>query len=224
MTREYLRLMSTCAYDSIQTLFLSGRTIAATNHCSVRECCGWVAERPNAAMHVYFYRRKPHLRTPGYVHGVVGRVERHCGLFQNPSYAAYGDLETPPQRLYRVRFLQQHLWEIPYENEDSASCSDQRARDNSCGSDTVDVEIYHSWLIPATEEEFLSQSLEDRKHESLRRPPHHHHEGDDENHIHLSRYETEVRFIHIDQNIITQMMTQLKPSHVFSPSPLLPLR
>jgi len=57
--------------------------------------------------------RKPHLRTPGYVFGRVGRVERHCGAFPDPSFLAFrgavarrGDSagnDPPKQHLYRVR-------------------------------------------------------------------------------------------------------------------------
>ena len=46
---------------------------------------------------------KPHLRTPGYLFGKTGVVERICGTFQNPETAAFR-VETMPQPLYRVRF------------------------------------------------------------------------------------------------------------------------
>jgi hypothetical protein len=54
--------------------------------------------------------KRPHIRTPGYVYGVSGTIERICGRHGDPSYLAFG-LQTPPLRqLYRVRFRMQDLW------------------------------------------------------------------------------------------------------------------
>lgn len=82
--------------------------------------------------------RKPHLRTPGYVYGAVGEVERVCGVFADPSRLAYRDSTPIPQPLYRVRFQAQALWPTPTTGGGSAA------------ADTVDVEIYQSWLQAAT--------------------------------------------------------------------------
>ena len=73
--------------------------------------------------------RRPHLRTPGYIFGATGIIERHCGAFNDPSLLAYG--ATPErQHLYRVRFLQKDVWpEVEAESLDE-----------------LDVEIYESWL------------------------------------------------------------------------------
>ena len=83
--------------------------------------------------------RRPHLRTPGYVHGAVGEVERVCGLFADPTRLAYRDATVAPQPLYRVRFTARALWPTP-------------TTATSCGTaeDTVDVEIYQPWLQPAS--------------------------------------------------------------------------
>lgn len=55
--------------------------------------------------------RKPHLRVPGYIHGVIGTVERHCvGLAKDAAASAYRE-PAVTQPLYRVRFCQRHLWE-----------------------------------------------------------------------------------------------------------------
>ena len=76
--------------------------------------------------------RRPHLRTPGYIFGATGIIERHCGAFNDPSLLAYG--ATPDtQHLYRVRFLQKDVWpEVQAESLDE-----------------LDVEIYESWLEAA---------------------------------------------------------------------------
>lgn len=71
-----------------------------------------------------------HVRTPRYVRGKCGVVERCCGAFRNPEELAYARAGTPRQPLYRVRFLQRDLW------PDYAGSP----------ADTVDVEIYQHWL------------------------------------------------------------------------------
>ena len=45
-----------------------------------------------------------HHRTPGYLKGRVGTIERYQGSFTNPETRAYGDSGLPEQRLYLVRF------------------------------------------------------------------------------------------------------------------------
>jgi nitrile hydratase len=74
-----------------------------------------------------------HLRTPFYIRGKTGVVERVLGAFPNPEERAYGRSGEPRQTLYRVRFLQADVW------PDYAGRPD----------DTVDVELYHHWLEPA---------------------------------------------------------------------------
>jgi len=71
-----------------------------------------------------------HVRTPFYVRGKVGVVERLLGAFRNPEELAYGRGGEPAQPLYRVRFLQREVW------------PDYTGRD----ADTVDIEIYQHWL------------------------------------------------------------------------------
>jgi hypothetical protein len=74
-----------------------------------------------------------HLRTPWYVRGRSGAVERLCGAFANPEELAYNRSGLPAQPLYRVRFHQRELW------PDYAGAA----------KDTVEVEIYQHWLEPA---------------------------------------------------------------------------
>jgi nitrile hydratase subunit beta len=73
-----------------------------------------------------------HRRTPFYVRGKIGSIERACGVHANPEELAYGWSGTPGKRLYRVRFRQRELW------------PDYDGRDE----DTVDVDIYEHWLRP----------------------------------------------------------------------------
>jgi nitrile hydratase subunit beta len=70
-----------------------------------------------------------HRRTPDYIKGKQGIVERYCGAFINPEERAYG-LTSSQKHLYRVRFRQSDIWET-YEGP---------------ASDTLDIEIYEHWL------------------------------------------------------------------------------
>ena len=73
-----------------------------------------------------------HVRTPFYIRGKAGIVERVLGLFRNPEELAYGRGGEPAQPLYRVRFVLREVW------PDYAGPAD----------DTVDIEIYQHWLEP----------------------------------------------------------------------------
>lgn len=74
-----------------------------------------------------------HVRTPYYIRGKRGVVERLCGTFGNPEELAYARPGLPRQPLYRVRFLQREIWPGYVGNP----------------QDTVDVEIFQHWLEAA---------------------------------------------------------------------------
>ena len=74
-----------------------------------------------------------HVRTPWYIRGQVGVIERLCGSFGNPEELAYGRSGQPKQPLYRVRFAQQDVW------------PDYRGK----AQDVVEVEIFQHWLEKA---------------------------------------------------------------------------
>ena len=71
-----------------------------------------------------------HVRTPYYIRGKTGVIERICGAYPNPEELAYARNGLPRQPLYRVRFLQAEVW---------PGYSGQ-------SEDTIDVEIYQHWL------------------------------------------------------------------------------
>jgi len=73
-----------------------------------------------------------HVRTPWYIRGRHGVVERLCGAYANPEELAYARSGLPRQPLYRVRFLQRDVWPDYPGN----------------AHDTVDIEIYQHWLEP----------------------------------------------------------------------------
>lgn len=88
---------------------------------------------PGARVRVRRAAPPGHLRTPWYVRGRSGVIERLCGAFANPEELAYNRPGLPKQPLYRVRFRQQELW-ADYQGP---------------AHDTVEVEIYQHWLEPA---------------------------------------------------------------------------
>ena len=74
-----------------------------------------------------------HIRTPYYIRGCSGVVERICGAFPNPEELAQMRSGLPAQPLYRVRFAQSEVW------------PDYRG----ARADTIDVEIFQHWLDKA---------------------------------------------------------------------------
>ncbi len=70
-----------------------------------------------------------HVRTPAYLRGKTGVIERALGRFANPEQLAYG-LPAETQPLYRVRFTMAELWGARAEHP----------------TDTLDAELYGHWL------------------------------------------------------------------------------
>ena len=73
-----------------------------------------------------------HVRTPYYIRGKSGVIERLCGAYPNPEELAYARSGLPKQPLYRVRFRQADVWQ-GYIGK---------------AEDTVDLELYQHWLEP----------------------------------------------------------------------------
>lgn len=78
-----------------------------------------------------------HVRTPFYVRGAAGEIERICGRFANPEQGAYGKRDAERITLYRVRFSQRDLWP-DYQGQPG---------------DSIEVEIFEHWLEPANGED-----------------------------------------------------------------------
>ena len=74
-----------------------------------------------------------HIRTPFYIRGCRGRIERIAGKYRNPDELAFGRFDAPIVPLYRVRFWQQDVWPDYLGNLE----------------DTLDVEIFEFWLEPS---------------------------------------------------------------------------
>lgn len=75
-----------------------------------------------------------HVRTPDYLRGHTGTIERVLGPFANPEALAYGNRADRPVAerlpLYRVRFAMADLW-------------------GNGSADLLEAEIYSHWLEPA---------------------------------------------------------------------------
>ena len=74
-----------------------------------------------------------HIRTPWYIRGHTGVIERLCGAYANPEELAYARSGLPAQPLYRVRFSHAQVWPDYGGNP----------------ADTIDIEIYQHWLESA---------------------------------------------------------------------------
>ena len=74
-----------------------------------------------------------HVRTPYYIRGHVGQIERICGAFPNPEELAQMRNGLPPVPLYRVRFAHKDVW------------PDYSGNPN----DVLEVEIFQHWLEKA---------------------------------------------------------------------------
>jgi nitrile hydratase subunit beta len=72
-----------------------------------------------------------HHRTPGYIKGKVGTVERDHGRFTNPETRAYGSDGLPAQSLYLIGFDQAAVWP------------------HHAGRDRIFVDVFEHWLEEA---------------------------------------------------------------------------
>ncbi|MGE3245220.1 MAG: SH3-like domain-containing protein [Beijerinckiaceae bacterium] len=70
-----------------------------------------------------------HIRTPVYIRGKSGNIEKYLGDFGNPETLAYS-LPSVKRPLYKVRFEQASLWPA-YKGG---------------SKDTLELDIYEHWL------------------------------------------------------------------------------
>ena len=76
--------------------------------------------------------RRVHIRTPGYLRGHVGIVDRLLGSFPNPEDLAFGRPGLPRRALYRIIFRHNELWP-------------------GRSADQVTADIYEHWLEPVAD-------------------------------------------------------------------------
>jgi nitrile hydratase len=89
--------------------------------------------RPGQRVRVAARLHEGHHRTPGYVKGKVGCVDRVHESFTNPETRAYGADGLPKQSLYLVGFAQRDVW------------PNYRGRD----ADRICVDVFEHWLEEA---------------------------------------------------------------------------
>jgi Nitrile hydratase beta subunit, C-terminal len=92
-----------------------------------------VSYRPGQRVRVDGREHEGHHRTPAYVKGATGTVERVYAAFRNPETRAYGGDGEPRQPLYLVSFDQRDLW------------PDYRGRPD----DRLYVDVFEHWLQEA---------------------------------------------------------------------------
>ena len=85
------------------------------------------------AVRVRAVEPRGHIRTPWYIQGKTGAVERVHGAFRNPESLAYGGDGLPKPSLYLVRFAHADVWK-------------PRGR---ASRDAILVDVYEHWLEPA---------------------------------------------------------------------------
>jgi nitrile hydratase len=78
-----------------------------------------------------------HCRTPWYVRGLNGVIERHCGDFPNPEELAYRRDGLPAVPLYRIRIAMNTIWPDYI----------------GPATDTLEVEVFEHWLMPLASKE-----------------------------------------------------------------------
>ena len=86
--------------------------------------------RPGQRVRVAARDHRGHHRTPGYLKGKAGNVERVYGTFANPETRAYGSDGLPEQRVYLVGFDQHDVW------------AGYRGRTD----DRIYVDVFEHWL------------------------------------------------------------------------------
>lgn len=82
-----------------------------------------------------------HVRSPFYIRGKTGRIEKVWGEFVNPEETAYFRSGFPKKTLYRICFNMQDTW--PHYKESS--------------DDKIYLDIYEHWLKPATSKQKKKQ-------------------------------------------------------------------
>ncbi len=96
---------------------------------------GAAAFGDGSAVRVKSHFQTGHVRTPFYIKGKTGWVERCYGEFRNPESLGHGGDGMPRVRLYLVGFHQRDVWD----GYDTGS------------RDKIFVDVFEHWLEPALE-------------------------------------------------------------------------
>lgn len=118
--------------------------------------------------------RRPHLRTPGYIFGLTGVIEKIIGIHSDASLKAFRT-DGPQQPLYRVVFKMKDISESCYFTQEIAT-----------SEDVVVVDISQSWLEISdgkNDSKSSFQALKKIKVNHDKKDDHHDHDHD-HNHDH----------------------------------------
>jgi len=88
--------------------------------------------KPGERVRVRVEDRSGHIRTPWYIRGKTGSVQRIHGEFLNPESLGHGGDGLPKKILYSVEFQQGEVWERYHVTQDR-----------------LVVDIFEHWLDPA---------------------------------------------------------------------------
>ena len=88
---------------------------------------------PGDPVKVRFAEPPGHCRTPYYLRGKRGVIERLIGVYPNPEELAYHRIGIPQQPLYQIKFEYGEVWGRPERNV------------------TISAAIYQHWLEHCTE-------------------------------------------------------------------------
>lgn len=126
---------------------------------------------------------KPHIRTPGYLFGAVGVIDRFLDCFPNPERLAFfPDKAALLQPLYLVRFKQKDLWSSAHHDDD------------------ITAEVYEPWL------EDVAEKVQEVKDENVVIDAVVNTEVVDHgDHVHDTRYDTET------ESVRREMLTEDSP-------------
>ena len=83
--------------------------------------------------------RRPHLRCPGYIYGLNGKIKKYLGKFDDPFLLAFSG-KGPQQPLYVVSVPLDSIW--------SHGTSPQTLADGTV--DCIELDIYQEWLEPVS--------------------------------------------------------------------------
>lgn len=165
-------------HDELQTVLFGGSIFAETT----TEPRFQPGERVRVKRHASSVEwKRPHIRTPGYIYGALGVIERVCGRHGDPSFLAFG-LEAPTVQLYRVQFQQGDIW----------------PEHNSSSNHVVEVEVYEHWLEPSDslkEPEYPDLFNHSGENDDCLHHSHDHHNEHGDHHVHEARPAVEERAI-----------------------------
>jgi hypothetical protein len=116
--------------------------------------------------------RRPHLRCPGYIYGLIGKITKYNGTVHDPYFLAYRS-DGPKQPLYSTIFPMKYIWHTGnvHDIPDISKTITEADFDGDC----IEADIFQEWLSPFAMNPTSSPEI--RAHD-------HDHHGHDHKHDH----------------------------------------